>query len=132
MKIYVAHNFAARLWLREALKPLVDFGHEITSRWIYDDSHVHESTASANALVDIQDIERADLLIIIVDKFDPAPGASTGKGKWFEWGYALGIGKTVYVVGADNSCVFWHHVHSKHFRFYNLDSAIGSLVDAQR
>lgn len=105
MKIYIAHNFAARLELREHLVPfLTRLGHEVTSTWITDDSHVDKLNAKQSALIDLSDIDRADALVLYVDQF----GDSPGKGKFLELGYAIAKGKRVYLWGKDDSSVFYH------------------------
>jgi hypothetical protein len=35
MKVYLAHNFAAREWLRDVVKPMFEqMGHVVTSSWV--------------------------------------------------------------------------------------------------
>jgi nucleoside 2-deoxyribosyltransferase len=123
MKIYVAHNFDARLDLREIIYRYFKH-HEVTSTWIYDDSHaLGGQTRQASARVDIEDIERADCFLLFVDQF----GERTGRGKWVEWGYALGIGKKIILVGEDEGCIFYHLEHANISRFKSIQAAIKSL-----
>lgn len=105
MKIYLAHNFAARLVLRPVVERLTQLGHEVTSRWITDDAHVLESTAAQNARDDLDDVDRADALVIFTDQFAERPG----RGKFVELGYAMGKGKRIYLCGVpDPTCVFYN------------------------
>ena len=88
MKIYLAHNYAAKSWLRLTVVPMfVSKGHEITSRWVFDD----EDDTGANCL---EDVERADTLVY----FSWQAGERAGAGKFVELGYAIRAGKRVFVV----------------------------------
>jgi nucleoside 2-deoxyribosyltransferase len=105
MKIYLAHNFKARWWLRDYIKLLELKGHQVTSTWITDDAHIDSKNKEESALVDLEDIDRADCLILFTDQYGERPG----KGKFLEMGYALGKGKQVYIHGQDvQSSVFYH------------------------
>lgn len=101
MKIYLAHNFAAREWLPSVVAQINEAGHECTSRWIWDDAHI--GVSEHGAISDIQDIDRADCLVLFVDQFGPTPG----KGKYFEFGYAFAEGKRIILVGVDTQNVFY-------------------------
>jgi nucleoside 2-deoxyribosyltransferase len=105
MNVYVAHNFAARLWLRGEIVPILEANrHFVTSRWIKDDSHV-EGTGLFCAVSDIEDIDRCSTFILFLKDHE---GSRARGGKWFEFGYALRAGKRVIVIGEDkgNCCVF--------------------------
>lgn len=105
IKAYIAHNFNARLFLRVVISGFFkpeEF--EITSRWITDDSHCCTSMSQESALVDIEDIDKADVLILCVDQFAEKPG----KGKWFEFGYAYKSNKKIVLVGENMECIFRH------------------------
>lgn len=102
MNIYIAHNFAARLMLRESVVPYFEGrGHFVTSRWIKDDEHV-QGSGEFCALSDLEDIDKCSTLILYIDQYSDRPG----KGKWFEFGYALRAGKRIILIGEDRSCVF--------------------------
>lgn len=104
MKLYLAHNFAARDALRLLVEKLEASGYHVTSRWITDDAHVQESTAQQNALDDLEDIDAADVLVLFVDQFKDRPG----KGKFIEFGYAYAKGKQIILCGDDTeSSVFY-------------------------
>lgn len=103
MKVYLAHNFGAREWLRDQVNPLVESaGHIVTSRWVTDD--VHCLPRQQNAVDDVEDLRSTSTVIVFVDQFSDRPG----KGKFVEWGLAIGFGKQVILVGSDESCVFYH------------------------
>lgn len=103
MKIYLAHNFAARDVLIPTIVLLERIGHEVTSTWITDDSHIDRFNKEKSALVDLIDIDRADAIVLYTDQYADRPG----KGKFFELGYALAKGKQCYIIGRDDSCVFY-------------------------
>jgi nucleoside 2-deoxyribosyltransferase len=107
MKIYVAHNFAARNELaRKALAMLDRMGHEVTSRWITDDTHTasSEDQNRKSAMADLEDIDRADAILLFVDQV----GSTPGRGKWVEFGYAYAKGKRCYLYGVCTQCIFIH------------------------
>jgi|SRR5882672_3889962 len=103
MNIYLAHNFAAREWLPKVVEMLAAQGHKCTSTWIFDDSHAKGGTKRESAQVDIEDIERSEILVLFVDQEGPTPG----RGKYFELGFAYARGKRIILVGTDDGCVFY-------------------------
>lgn len=103
MRIYIAHNFEARIELRKTVELLESLGHTVTSRWIKDDS-IFERSMIVNSLYDISDIICSDVLIFFSDNYGDKPG----KGKYVELGYALAKGKRIFIVGQNNnSCIFY-------------------------
>lgn len=101
MKIYIAHNYEARYSLRIVVTEIERAGHEVTSNWIKHEP-VHDQ--HLDALVDIGDIDKADLVVMFADPFQPD---KTGRGKWFEFGYAYHADKKIWLIGDyDNACVF--------------------------
>lgn len=103
MRVYLAHNFAARDWLRENVIPFLESkGHKVTSSWITDDRHLDSGWKVESAVQDLQDIESAGALIFFADQFGIVPG----EGKFVELGYAIRAGKIVIVVGVGR-CVFY-------------------------
>ena len=117
VKIYIAHNFVARNILRETIKNLETLGHEVTSTWITDDSHLEHKNARQSAIEDLMDIDRADALILFVEQF----GDSHGRGKYIEFGYAIAKRKKVYIYGSNPGCIFYNlpEVHQL-YRFSDL------------
>lgn len=101
MKVYLAHNFAARQWLPIVVAHLTEAGHESTAKWITDDSHCGVSQQAAMA--DLNDIDRSNCLVLFVDQYGPTPG----KGKYVELGYAYAKGKRIILVGRDTQNVFY-------------------------
>lgn len=112
MKIYLAHNLAAR----GALVPIVDMiekmGHEVTSTWITKELNTEEE----GAITDLADIDRSDALLLFIDQFGPTPG----RGKYIEFGYALAKGKKCFIYGEDKeSCCFFFLPQVTHIRNLN-------------
>src|SRR6185503_10407969 len=100
MRIYLAHNFNARWWLRDYIKLLEGLGHIVTSSWIIDDSHCESGhSRETSAIADFNDIQAADTLILFTDQY----GEKQGKGKFMEFGYALALGKRVFIHGIDTT-----------------------------
>lgn len=106
MRVYLAHNFAAREHLRDDIKwKLEEAGFDVTSSWIWDDSHIHSMNAVQSARRDLEDIDRADILVLFTDQWGEVPG----KGKFTELGYAIAKGKAIFLCGVDySSNVFYH------------------------
>ncbi len=104
MKVYLAHNYAARWWLKDYVVLLESLGHFVTSLWITDDSQ-HNDLEEDRAKMDLRNIDEADALILFTDQYTDKPG----KGKFIEFGYALAKGKLVFIHGRDvSSSVFYH------------------------
>lgn len=107
MKIYLAHNYKARPWLNEVIRPqLESHGHIITSRWLID-NHIGRSEKEQldYALTDLEDIDKADILIHFTDQV----GWTAGRGKFIEVGYAYAMHKDIYVCGTDcDASVFYY------------------------
>src|SRR5665213_1277837 len=103
MKIYLAHNFSAREFLPSVVSLLTNLGFDCTSTWIFDDAHAKGGSRLASAMVDLQDIDRSNYLVLFTDQY----GATPGKGKYVELGYAYAKEKRIILVGTDESCVFY-------------------------
>lgn len=124
MRVYLAHNFAARSWLREVIKPKIEAsGHIVTSRWLWDDSHMASGSEQQSAVHDLEDIESADDLILFTDNYsDLRPG----KGKFIELGYAIRASRRCILVGEDqSSSVFYHLPNIRHAK--TLEEALRLL-----
>lgn len=101
MKVYLAHNFAARKWLNNVVVPkITEGGYQVTSRWIWD----AKFNDLEDATRDLEDIDSASDFILFVDNFGKCPG----RGKFIEMGYALRAGKRITLVGeGDRDSVFY-------------------------
>ena len=102
MKIYLAHCYEAKGWLESLVVPeFQKAGFEIVSRW-HNPNLGSDQGKLEGALMDIEDLKSADVLVLFVDNWE----GRGGKGKWFEFGLAFGLGKRIVLVGRDDSCVF--------------------------
>lgn len=103
MRFYLAHNYAAKEWLKENIVPILEReGHMVTSRWLHQTEAPHGERASY-ALRDLEDIHRADHLLLFGNNFGERPG----RGKYFEFGYAYSNGKLISVIGEQRECCFY-------------------------
>lgn len=117
MKLYIAHNFNARIELREIINFYL-MNHTITASWITDDSHIHTKNRIESANQDYIDLMEAEAVIIFLDKHHLAN--SLGRGKFVEWGIAIGAHKKIYLVGEDEGCIFTHLSLINQYRFKNI------------
>ncbi len=112
MKIYLAASFASQAEMRELARQLNLQGHIVTSTWIFqvepgldvDTIRDNPSAAIDHAHADLWGINQSDLVAVFTDK------PSTTGGLNVEFGYALGRGKTVVLVGKPQN-VFQADVH---------------------
>ncbi len=88
--VYLAARYEWMGLMRQVVERLKDFDIEVTSRWVNGDC---EGLSKAEAAtIDLEDIARADALMCFADNHK-------GVGRHIELGYALGLGKLVFVVG---------------------------------
>lgn len=109
MKIYLAAAFSRRQELAEFAKTLDARGHEITARWLEEDTSGRSGYDRIDwAVRDVEDIDRAEVLVRFTDPEcrinDGLPTGTapaylmTGSRMW-ETGYAYAKGKQIIVVG---------------------------------
>lgn len=113
-RIYLAARYGRQKEMGENAKLLRAAGHEVVSSWV-DGHHEQDYDRKAKAPIptnlmqkwaseDIRDLKKADTLILFTDKFQPVSG-----GREVEFGWALGQGLEVYVIGPCNNvfhCLF--------------------------
>lgn len=110
MKAYVAAPFEERLLAMEILQVLEYANIDVVSSWLYVDADTrpiglmapHEQSKAA--LRDLEEIQAADIVVVLGSR-DYAH-AGTG-GRHVELGFALGIGKPVFLLG-DRTNIFHH------------------------
>lgn len=104
-RVYVATRFDWWPRAKEIHEALQLVGHEPMSRWIgiaerlngqCDAIPMGSGERQFNALMDLSDIARSDVLLVLV----PDDG---GTGMWVELGYAYGLGKRIHCVGPAKS-----------------------------
>lgn len=107
--IYIAHNFSAALWVRFNVVPkLTMAGWSVCSTWHNMDPSSPELVDKEGAIQCINDLQKANVLILFAEQFSDTPG----RGKYVEMGYAIATGKLVAVIverSDDMNCVFFHH-----------------------
>ena len=104
MKVYIAHNYAARYELKEIVVPLIESkGHTVTSCWITEPDSTTQMDAGS-ARMDLDDIDAADAILFYTGNLGPTPG----RGKYFELGYAFANNKRCYLVGNILDCIFYY------------------------
>lgn len=100
--VYIAASWSRQLEMREVAKTLKIYGVQVTSRWLYEEStRTTDKFRRACALIDVEDVERAQILIRFSDNLngDPVPSHLATGARHFEMGYAWGLGKPIIVVG---------------------------------
>lgn len=111
---FLAHNTA---------ELIASNGVEITSRWHSKDflptSNHTEDECIAIAVEDVEDISRADILVLIA-----GPDRYSG-GKFVEAGIAFGQNKPVIVIGRRENMLLWHPAV---MQFNNIDDAMTYIV----
>lgn len=90
---YIAAKYQRRFDLRPLAASLQALGHEITAQWLYDAEE--GKTISQKAIMDVEDVRRADGLIFIGE---PQASENRGGGRWFEFGMAHALGKRCIAV----------------------------------
>jgi nucleoside 2-deoxyribosyltransferase len=120
MKFYIAARFSKRPEAHALAKKLMALGHTITSRWVQPDcDHVLLTGSSEQAadhererfaLEDCSDVIECDCCVSLME----TPRNSGRGGRHVEFGYALGLGKSLVVIGPRET-VFHHLPKVKHF-----------------
>jgi nucleoside 2-deoxyribosyltransferase len=88
----------------ESLAPEFEkIGWKIVARWVFGGEE--GLTRTDIALLDLEDVDKADAIILFTE---PYGSPQTGGGRFVEFGYALGHGKTCIIVGEYEN-VFAHH-----------------------
>ena len=99
MKIYLSGAFDHRDDIRSIASALEAQGHVTTSHWVdepplvFDDTEFSLWERRARANDDVADVRRADVVVVI------ALWPSTTGGRYWEEGFAFGLGKRIIRVG---------------------------------
>lgn len=109
ISVYLAAPYAKRDTVRKALLPeLAKVGASHTSSWLDDEHEITDGTIGAatdltdgvageHALIDLTDIDEADVFVLFTASYFGYMGPSSGR--HVETGYALAKGKYVVVLG---------------------------------
>lgn len=108
MKIYLAASYKRRDEIREYAEKLKLLGHEITSRWLRELSppKIELTDVSArflreHAQHDMEDIESAGMLVLFTKNIKERGGM------YVEMGYALGLERTIILIGPKRNIFHW-------------------------
>lgn len=109
MKLYIASH--SQEMAKSLMERLTAQGHEITSRWITEDTKFHRGTRAytsaerrALCMMDEEDIRRCDALVLLAE----AAGRNVPGGKHVETGIAIALGQPVFVLGRRENIFHWH------------------------
>lgn len=118
MKIYIASRYSRRDEMRTVASLLTKAGAYVTSRWLYEDKPLNTQMGDdsdffyeATQRVDLMDVDAADVVLFFAE--DPLVGTPRG-GRHVEFGYALGKGKSISVIGPREN-VFHYHPRVHHY-----------------
>jgi len=105
MKVYIAARFSRRSEANKLANMLMAKGYEITSRWVLPEcdhvmptglsSQAEDSERRRYAREGLEDIGACDWMISLTDE----PRNNGRGGKHVEFGYALGLGKSLTIIG---------------------------------
>lgn len=125
MKAYLASSYSRRHEMQGRRTQLHDEGIVVTSRWLDDEDPWDPADHARGyrlAAKDLEDIREADVVVC----FTGEPVTTTG-GRHVEFGYALGIGKPIVVVGpAENVFYCLRNERIARFEYWD-DDAEGAL-----
>ena len=117
--IYIAARYSRRNEMRSVASHLRACGHRVTSRWLTEDKPLDIKLGDDSPLfyqttahVDLDDIDGADTLLFFSE--DPLTGTPRG-GRHVEFGYAIGTGKRVAVIGGSEN-IFHYLPQIIHFK----------------
>lgn len=110
MKFFIASH--SQIEAKKFQDKLIEAGHEVTSRWITEDTKFHKSINAYTdeertrlSQLDEEDVRKAeDGLVLIAEK----EGRCVPGGKHVETGIALGLGRSIYVIGRKENIFHWH------------------------
>jgi nucleoside 2-deoxyribosyltransferase len=99
MKMYVAAPWIWRERARKLAYQIIETGHQVNSRWLWQDDGVSETVGARQ---DLEDIDMADAIVLMTM---PKGTMFSSGGRMVELGYAMAKGKRVMIVG-DRENVF--------------------------
>lgn len=108
MKVYIAGRYSKLKELKEESLLFEKAGIGITATWL--DNKEDGMSFEDIAVVDLKDVDEADALVLYTE---PYGTAVPGGGRHVEFGYALGKGKKIILVGPLENVFHWHpNVHA--------------------
>jgi hypothetical protein len=105
--VYLAARYSRRDELRKYASRLREAGIIVTSRWLRESGPLNTKLGDdtpafyrRTAIIDLEDIDKADTIVFFSE--DPLVGTPRG-GRHVEYGYALGTGKRLVVLGGEEN-----------------------------
>lgn len=133
MKLYLAARYNLKDAMREVRDFLTSDGHEVTAQWI-DVEHESDKAITVTdemrveyAVMDVEDVLRADLLVAFSD---PREAKFGGGGRHVEFGIALQAGKGIIVVGPKGEHIFHYWPGVEHVA--DVDALVERLRRMER
>jgi nucleoside 2-deoxyribosyltransferase len=118
MKIYIASRYSRRNEMRQVARALQAAGATVTSHWLSEDKPLQTQMGDdpddfyiETSRIDLADIDSSDMVLFFAE--DPLVGIPRG-GRHVEFGYALGKGKWICVIGPKEN-VFHYHPRVFHY-----------------
>lgn len=118
MKIYIASRYSRRDEMRTVALALQAAGATVTSHWLSEDKPLQTQMGDDSdtfyietSRIDLMDVDAADVVLFFAE--DPHEGVPRG-GRHVEFGYALGKGKSISVIGPKEN-VFHYHPRVHHY-----------------
>lgn len=129
-RIYIAARYSRRDEMKALARQLHERGFVVTSRWLDEDKPLNtqlgddsEDFYRMTAEIDLEDVRKADTILFFAE--DPKVGTPRG-GRHVEFGYALGLGKRLLVIGGEEN-IFHYLPQVRCFRnqedFLELEAA---------
>jgi hypothetical protein len=132
MKVYLASRYSTKDLMNTYAQELRASGIEVTSTWL-EETHgpntqlqdVRDEELAGYAEADLRDVYRAEWLVFF--SVDPTIPVARG-GRHVEFGYALGLGRKILVVGPKEN--IFHYLPEIHF-VNNFEEAKEFLLRAE-
>ena len=122
MKLYLAASFGRRAELAKYAADLLFLGHPVTSRWLFEEQKDNcQEARERYADIDLEDVRSADVLVLWTN-YRNTP--SLRNGRMIEAGYAMGLGKPVWIVGPRENLFLEHR---RVLQFDDFDSVVEHL-----
>jgi nucleoside 2-deoxyribosyltransferase len=106
MKIYLAAGFTRKYDVNQDANLLRRWEHGIVSTWHAEDSD-YKPDSKDRAVRDAVQIQMADVIIVFI-------GGNEGCNRFWELGYAMGLGKRVVLIGDYDRCLFERLCHERY------------------
>ena len=131
MKVYLAGPYQYKEAISKCAAQLREVGIGVTSSWLEEphepETQLHELTDAMHEMYatrDLNDIEDADIFVLFAVPADSTPIPRAGR--HVEFGYALGEGMPIYVVGKEHENIF--HYLSEIVHIETWEETLATLI----